>query len=146
MNVYRIYFVILITTIFFVGCNSGSAHKSEAANKDSLPYTPPIPGYISKADLDRYYNEIKNFYYKDFIARGFNGAILVAKKGRIIFEDYHGFFNLQKKDSLTPASAFHLASVSKTFTAMAVLKLAELHKLNLDDDVKNISLAFLIII
>ncbi len=136
MNVYRIYFTILITSIFFVACNSGSAHKSEAVNKDSLPYTPPVPGYISKADFDRYYNEIKNFYDKDFIARGFNGAILVAKKGRIIFEDYHGFFNLQKKDSLTPASAFHLASVSKTFTAMAVLKLAELHKLNLDDDVK----------
>ena len=69
-------------------------------------------------------------------ARGFNGAILVAKKGRVIFEDYHGYFNLFKKDSLTAHSAFHLASVSKTFTAMATLKLVEMGKLKLDDDVK----------
>ena len=142
MNVYRIYFIILGISIFFIACNSGSAGKSDSVNKDTLVYTPPSPGYIPKADFDRYYNEVKDFYYKDFIARGFNGAILVAKKGRVIFEDYHGFFNLQKKDSLTPASAFHLASVSKTFTAMAVLKLAELGRLSLNNDVKKYFPAF----
>jgi CubicO group peptidase (beta-lactamase class C family) len=67
---------------------------------------------------------------------GFNGGILVAKKGEVIFEDYHGFYNLRKKDTLTKHSAFHLASVSKTFTAMATLKLVEMGKLSLDDDVK----------
>ncbi len=142
MNVYRIYFIIFSISIFFIACNSGSAGKSGSVNKDTLIYTPPSPGYIPKADFDRYYNEVKDFYYKDFIARGFNGAILVAKKGRVIFEDYHGFFNFQKKDSLTPASAFHLASVSKTFTAMAVLKLAELGKLSLNNDVKKYFPAF----
>ena len=91
-----------------------------------------FPGRI----LSRYYNAIKEFYDKDFVAKGFNGAILVAKKGRVIFEDYHGYFNLFKKDSLTSHSAFHLASVSKTFTAMATLKLVEMGKVNLDDDVK----------
>ena len=136
MNFCRIYFIVFLFSISFVACNPGSAGKSDPLNKDSLAYTPPRPGNISKADFERYYTEIKDFYAKDFLARGFNGAILVAKKGRVIFEDYHGYFNLQSKDFLTPKSAFHLASVSKTFTAMAVLKLAELGKLTLNDDVK----------
>lgn len=136
MNLCRLYFFAFIVLNFFVACNSGSAGKTDPGNKDSLAFSPPPPGYIPKADFDRYYNELTDFYYKHFIARGFNGAILVAKKGRIIFEDYHGYFNLQKKDSLTPHSAFHLASVSKTFTGMAVLKLAELGKLKLSDDLK----------
>ncbi len=136
MNLCKTYLIVFVASIFLIACNSGSAGKSDSSKKDSLAYTPPPPGNIPKADFNRYYNEIKEFYAKDFLARGFNGAILVAKKGRVIFEDYHGYFNLQKKDSLTLHSAFHLASVSKTFTGMAVLKLAELGKLKLDDDLK----------
>ncbi len=105
-------------------------------------YIPPAPGDISKQDFDRYYNAVKDFYDKDFVGHGFNGGILVAKKGQVIFEDYHGYFNLFKKDSLTPHSAFHLASVSKTFTAMATLKLVEMGSVKLDDDVKKFFPAF----
>lgn len=140
MSICRNYFILVIFSILINTCNSGSASKS--VNKDSSIYIAPLPGKIPKPEFDRYNNEVKDFYYKDFIARGFNGAILVAKKGRVIFEDYHGYFNLQKKDSLTPASPFHIASVSKTFTAMAVLKLAELNKLGLNDDVKKYFPAF----
>ncbi|MDQ6842938.1 MAG: beta-lactamase family protein [Bacteroidota bacterium] len=136
MNFCKLCFILFVFYLSFTGCNSGSASKANTANKDTAIYVMPQPGNIPKADFDKYYNEVNAFYHKDFLARGFNGAILVAKKGRIIFEDYHGYFNLQKKDSLTSHSAFHLASVSKTFTAMAVLKLAELGKLNLTDDVR----------
>ena len=125
-----------------MACKSGSGNKLKSNSSDSLPYIPPAPGEISRQDFDRYYNGIKEFYNKDFIAKGFNGAILVAKKGRVIFEDYHGYFNLFKKDSLTSHSAFHLASVSKTFTAMATLKLVEMGKVSLDDDVKKFFPAF----
>ncbi|MGH2564812.1 MAG: serine hydrolase domain-containing protein, partial [Ginsengibacter sp.] len=96
----------------------------------------PSPGTISKVEFDKYHNEVQDYYFHNLLNKGFNGGILVAKKGRVIFEDYHGYFNLKKKDSLTPHSAFHLASVSKTFTAMATLKLVEMGKLSLDDDLK----------
>ena len=123
--------------LVFTACNSGEARKLKTQTvKDSLTYIPPQPGYIPKEDFDRYYNGVKDFYEKHLVAQGFNGGILVAKKGRVIFEAYHGFFNLRKKDSLTPHSAFHLASVSKTFTAMATLKLVQMGKLSLDDDMK----------
>ena len=121
---------------FFVSSCGSSTIKVKADPKDSTGYVAPVPGNIPKAEFDRYHNEVQDFYEKKLLRTGFNGAILVAKKGEIIFEDYHGYYNLQKKDSLTKHSAFHLASVSKTFTAMATLKLAEMGKLSLDDDVK----------
>ena len=121
--------------MIFSACNSGSANKSKPITADTAYVTPPS-GNISKEDFDKYYNDVKTFFDRDLVAKGFNGGMLVAKKGQVIFEDYHGYFNLRKKDSLTPHSAFHLASVSKTFTAMATLKLVQMGKLSLDDDLK----------
>jgi CubicO group peptidase (beta-lactamase class C family) len=136
MNIFRLLFIPTVFSLIFLACKSGSGVKLKPAIADTTPYMPPTAGEISLQDFERYYNAIKEFYNHDFIARGFNGAILVAKKGKVIFEDYHGYFNLFKKDSLTSHSAFHLASVSKTFTAMATLKLVEMGKIGLDDDVK----------
>jgi len=136
MNISGFSCIALCFSLIFVACKPGSDNKLKNNFADSTSYIPPAPGEIPRQDFDRYFNAIKEFYNKEFIARGFNGAILVAKKGNIIFEDYHGYFNIAKKTSLSAHSSFHLASVSKTFTAMAVLKLIELGKLSLDDDVK----------
>jgi len=104
---------------------------------DTTAVIPPSdPEVIPKSEFDRYYADVNDFYERKLLRTGFNGGILVAKYGEIIFEKYHGFFNLRKKDSLTKHSAFHLASVSKTFTAMATLKLAQMGKLSVNDDVK----------
>ncbi|HXS56832.1 MAG TPA: serine hydrolase domain-containing protein [Hanamia sp.] len=127
--------ILFFSSLIFFACRSG-ATKTTKALQDTTGYVAPAPGNISPEELSRYYDGVKDFYERKLVGRGFNGGILVAKNGRVIFEDYHGFYNLQKKDSLTRHSAFHLASVSKTFTAMAVLKLAELGKLSVDDDVK----------
>jgi len=141
MSSCKIISVVLFSLCFFSACESGSTNSKHHIS-DSTGYKAPVPGNISTEDFNRYHDAIKNFYEKDLVEKGFNGGILVAKKGRVLFEDYHGFYNLHKKDSLTKHSAFHLASVSKTFTAMATLKLAELGKLSLDDDVKKYFPAF----
>ncbi len=60
----------------------------------------------------------------------FNGGILVSKNDTIVYEKYVSF-----KDSVNSHTAFDLASVTKTFTAMAVLKLMEEGKLSVDDAV-----------
>lgn len=132
INFFRLILIVLFTGIF--ACNSGTGKvKNYVTDSVVITHTSPT---IPKADFDRYYHEVKNFYEKKLVSRGFNGAILVAKYGEVIFEDYHGYFDLKKKDSLNKHSAFHLASVSKTFTAMATLKLMEMGKLSLNDDVK----------
>lgn len=65
----------------------------------------------------------------------FNGGVLVAKKGEPIFLEFYGTADLEGKVPLTRHSAFRLASVSKPFTAMAILRLAETGDLCLDDPI-----------
>ncbi|MEO5647702.1 MAG: serine hydrolase domain-containing protein [Chitinophagaceae bacterium] len=89
---------------------------------------------MSDADFQRYKLAVQAFYDTVLVPKGFNGAILVAKNGEVIFEKYLGYGNFSTKDSLDEHSSFHLASVSKTFTAMTILRLAEKSKLSLKDD------------
>ncbi len=127
-------FLYLTFCATLASCSSATIDQSKAPATDTIAYTPPKPGKIEPQEFSRYYQAIKSFYDSLLLRRGFNGGILVAKKGTVIFEAYNGFSNIAKKDSINEHSAFHLASVSKTFTAMATLKLAEMGKLNINDD------------
>jgi CubicO group peptidase (beta-lactamase class C family) len=60
--------------------------------------------------------------------------MIVAKNGSIVFEKYVGTGHLNGTDTITANTPTHIASVSKTFTAMAVLKLVQDGKINLDDE------------
>ncbi|MBA3674017.1 MAG: beta-lactamase family protein [Chitinophagaceae bacterium] len=124
-------------SILYISCSSDAGSNSKKAYKDSVIYHEVAPGKLSTTDFKRYYDAINAFYDTNLVARNFNGAILVAKNGQVIFEKYYGYADLDKKDTLTEHSAFHLASVSKTITGMAILKLAEEGRLTLDDDVKS---------
>lgn len=80
-------------------------------------------------------NSSQHFFEETLLRSRFNGAILVARNGKIIFENYHGLQNVLSGEPIDSSTAFHLASVSKTFTAMAILKLWENAALLLDDPV-----------
>lgn len=63
----------------------------------------------------------------------FNGSFLVAKDGHIIYEQYGGYVDYKRRSiPITANSPFHLASVSKSITATAVLRLCEQGKIGLD--------------
>jgi len=64
-----------------------------------------------------------------------SGAFLVADSGKVVFEKYLGFENSEKTKKITSSSRFELASVSKQFTAMAIMQLEEQGKLSYEDDI-----------
>jgi CubicO group peptidase (beta-lactamase class C family) len=93
-------------------------------------------GGLNAEEKENYRRAIQPIYQSLLLNTGFSGGILVAKNGEIIFEDYQGQYNRSTRqliDSLTP---FHLASISKTFTASAILRLYEQGKLDLNDPVE----------
>lgn len=63
-------------------------------------------------------------------------SIAVVKDGTIAYERGYGMADLDHGIANTPSTVFHVASVSKQFTAAAVLLLAQQGKLSLDDDVR----------
>ena len=62
-------------------------------------------------------------------------AVGVYQNGRIAYVHGYGMANLNDGVPITPETVFHVASMSKQFTAAAILLLAEQGKLSLDDDV-----------
>ncbi len=67
-------------------------------------------------------------------ARGqFNGSVLIAEHGSVVYENGFGLADAGKNIPFTPATPCYLASLSKQFTAMAVMMLAEQRKLSYDD-------------
>ena len=63
-------------------------------------------------------------------------SIAVIQNGKIIYSQGYGAANLEYSVPNTPATVFHLGSVSKQFTAFAIHLLAQDGKLSLDDDVR----------
>jgi CubicO group peptidase (beta-lactamase class C family) len=62
-------------------------------------------------------------------------AIAISRKGEMIFQRGFGFRNIETKQEVTPETIFGIASVTKSFTAMAILKLEEEGKLSVHDPV-----------
>jgi CubicO group peptidase (beta-lactamase class C family) len=114
--------------LFFAACGSGFNKRSlEDDRTDSLALV-VHPEKLSK--------QIDAFVEKLHRSRQFNGNVLVARKGKIIYERAIGWSDYQHRDSLKINSVFELASVTKPFTATAILLLVEQGKLKLDQHVK----------
>ncbi|MDO6391040.1 serine hydrolase domain-containing protein [Pontibacter sp. BT731] len=68
--------------------------------------------------------------------KGFNGTVLVTKYDQIIYRGAFGYADFKTKDTLSTQTVFQLASVSKQFTAVAIMMLKEQGKLSYDDSLQ----------
>jgi CubicO group peptidase (beta-lactamase class C family) len=133
--IYRYSFlVIAMITLMFAACSN-----TNSANNDPTVRTLSDD---KKDSLLLVYNPAKeDKFIADFVQRlhkraGFNGNVLVAKEGKIIYQKAIGWADYLHRDSLNIKSEFELASVTKTFTGVAIMQLIENGKLGLDDNVK----------
>ncbi len=83
----------------------------------------PQPGPIQAA---------VNSYLKE---TGFSGTILVAQKGKPLFHESYGLAYRSTPDTIRNDYHFSIASITKLFTAIRILQLAEQEKLRLQDPV-----------
>ena len=63
-------------------------------------------------------------------------AVAVTKDGKIIFKKGYGSADLEYNIPITPATIFHIASLSKQFTAFSILLLEGEGKLSINDDIR----------
>lgn len=107
-----------------------------------VPTSPPADktelGKLREADLDRgktTAQKLDSLFTRANKRLGFHGSVLIAQEGKLIFHDQYGLADFQTQTALTDTHAFQLASLSKQFTAAAVLLLVEEKMIYLDDTI-----------
>lgn len=107
-----------------------AAHTTNLPAQHALQYAAPPEVVISKP-LATAINNIFNAFAERVHSPGIVYGIVA--NGRLIHSGSQGYTDVERKISVTNQSAFRIASMSKSFTAMAILHLRDAGKLNLDD-------------
>ncbi len=136
----RIIAVFLVFTLTLTACHEKARQKQEKINPVLLQsILPPDSLYL---DLDaprltQQSHRLDSVFSRLQKLTGFNGTVLFAENGRLVYEKAFGFADVRRhRDSLTVDSQFQLASVSKMFTAAAIMLLHHNGMLQYDDDVR----------
>lgn len=137
----RNFVLILAVFLLIFSCKKKSDSKeSVTENSTDLPNYGSVDlsnvftkgdGQLSdKASLVRY---IDQYYKKVWEGSDLSGGILVAKGDDILYENYRGFSREGNQSAINKNTPLHVASVSKTLTAMAMMKLIEAGKIKFTD-------------
>ncbi len=93
-------------------------------------------GSTSYAQDPSFENKIDELLTKQFNQSQPGCEVLVAKQGQIIYKKAYGSADLELNVPLTPDMVFNLASITKQFTAVAILQLVEQGKISLQDNLQ----------
>ena len=141
-NIKKISVVIIVVLCALLFITSASLSKKET--KVITPQISAIPTENPPILIERYpEEETENVQRKldSLLQRinkrhDFHGAILVAKGEKVLYQNEIGFADFRKKIPINEESVFQLASVSKQFTAAAIMLLREQGKVKLSDSVR----------
>lgn len=95
-----------------------------------------VPAWFTPACVQQMSCQLDSVFRYLHKRKGFNGTVLVTKYDQVIYKGAFGYADFYRKDTLSTQTAFQLASVSKQFTAMAIMMLKEQGKLGYDDSVQ----------
>ncbi|MDQ3111403.1 MAG: beta-lactamase family protein [Bacteroidota bacterium] len=124
----RYFYFLLFAIILFSSCQAPEEKPSVPAIDSTPIIFSQINGALKEQQLD-------TFFGHRFVEGKFSGCILVAQKGIVLYKKAFGWADHEKKDSLSVTSSFQLASVSKQFTAAAIMLLHQEGKLDYDDTI-----------
>jgi CubicO group peptidase (beta-lactamase class C family) len=118
-----------------ISCNQKEKNEISATSLYDSSYQPAVfddPNRIEKIKLsfpviDKIFKEYADSNHLPGVAYG------LVVDGKLIYKGNIGYTDIEKKIPVTSSSLFRIASMSKSFTAMAILKLRDEGKLNLDD-------------
>ena len=134
-------FTLLLFLILVIGCRNKTEENIPASNsavsnaKSNSTYSTPIFADLNRAEKVRSAIPLVESVIHEFMEQehlpGVAGGIVLD--GKLIHSFYYGYNELSSKTLVDSLSAFRIASMTKSFTAMAILKLRDEGKLRLDD-------------
>jgi len=129
-GLFRILAVFPIFILMAAGMGCGPERGSEGNR-------PPVSekAGVSEEGISSSIRELKEYLQAAEQEWGFQGAVLVAKGDDVIYKTGVGAADVERNIPNTPGTKFLIASMTKVFTAAAVMKLVEAGKIRLDDPV-----------
>ena len=132
--------LFLIFSFLFIACNTAEHQKSKegsvSSGKKTADANPTISLELYPEKLAKNVNlKLDSLLKRIHKRHDFHGAILVAKNNKIVYKNQIGYADFGKKLTLKEESAFQLASVSKQFTAAAIMILNERNLIKLSDTI-----------
>jgi CubicO group peptidase (beta-lactamase class C family) len=131
----RIFIVAIFEITFLVSYSQNSSNKGIAAIVYDTAYHPAVFADANRMDKIRQTFPVIDKIFKDYAnSNNLPGvAYGLVVDGKLIYKNNIGYTDIEKKIPVTSSSLFRIASMSKSFAAMAILKLRDEGKLNLDD-------------
>ena len=137
--------LLFFSFLFFLGIFSFISNTS--SSKDTLVETEQLlPEQLEKVPVNlvvhypkkattKVRSKLDSLLKRIHKRHDFHGAVLVAKNKKIVYQNQIGTADFKKKTLLNKESVFQLASVSKQFTAAAIMLLQQRNQLKLTDTV-----------
>ncbi|SRR6056297_244064 len=132
-NIKTILALFLLTVIFILPIGSTTKYKASGFNDSDLTGI-NNESFIKIIHQDKI-KKIDSILKEKEKRYSFNGNVLVSYHGKILYNNSLGYADPRQKTKLTPEHSFQLASISKQFTAVAILILKQQGALNLTDSV-----------
>ena len=110
--------LLLLTMLLFFSCKDNELQKFNVFSEEWIQ------------ELDGYSNSLINTNELPGL------VVMVKKRDKQIFHKSYGYSDAEKKIELDKNSIFRIASITKTITALGILKLMENGELNLDDEIE----------
>ena len=129
------YFLFIAVIIVFISCYQAGKKSDQAVSLYNSSYMPAVFADTNRLQkIKMAFAVIDSLYKKHAIENHFPAISFgVVVDGKLVYKNSYGYTDVEKKIPATSASLFRIASMSKSFTAMAILKMRDEGKLNLDD-------------
>ncbi|TSA36627.1 MAG: hypothetical protein D4R64_07120 [Porphyromonadaceae bacterium] len=80
------------------------------------------------------YNAFRGFYHDQMVKNKIAGSsVFILKEGQPVWKDFYGMANIEKQLPVDEGSIYHWASITKTFTGIAIMQLRDRGLLKLEE-------------
>src|SRR6187455_1424109 len=132
---YKFFFLLFFAVIFAACAQNKTASSSIATVNFDYSYQPATFSDAGRMEkimqafpiIDKVFKDYADLHHLPGVAYG------LVVDGKLVYKGNIGYTDIEKKIPVTSSSLFRIASMSKSFAAMAILKLRDEGKLNLDD-------------
>ncbi|PGA98742.1 serine hydrolase [Bacillus toyonensis] len=126
--------VLLSSSTMISACSQQSLEAGKSKPSASATNIQMTKGPTNKKEIESFANPLFEEKMKKYNVNG--SSFVVVHDGKVVVNKGYGYADKEKKIPVTKDTVFQIASVSKTFTALAVMQQVDKGKLKLDQDVQ----------